>query len=64
MSADVACRVALDHQVEVARMNIAADRRVRSDDFFVLHFAGLGVFDIEVGGEGDVLADWKAENTV
>jgi hypothetical protein len=51
---DVAGRVRLDEEVEVALVFIGGDGRVRADDF--LGLAGDG------SGEGDVLADWKAEN--
>lgn len=62
MPADVAGRVGLDHEVEVARVDVGGDRGVGADDLFPLDGAGFGVLDVEGGGEGDVLADGEAED--
>lgn len=57
MLADVARRVRLDEQVEVARLLVAADGRVGPDDLLV---AAVGLR--EDGADGDVLADGEAED--
>lgn len=64
VTADVSGRVALDEQVEVAGVDIGGDGSVGADDFLVGHGLGLGVLDVEVGSEGDVLADGQAEDAV
>jgi hypothetical protein len=64
VTADVAGRVALDEQVEVAGVDIGGDGGVGTDDLFVGDGLGLGVLDIEVGGDGDVLANGQAEDAV
>lgn len=64
MTADVAGWVAFDHQVEVAWVHIAAYWGVGADDLLVFRFTCFLVFDVELGGEGDVLADWEAEDAV
>jgi len=64
VTADVAGRVALDEQVEVAGVDIGGDGGVGTDDLFVGHGLGLGVLDVEVGGDGDVLANGQAEDAV
>lgn len=62
MAGDISLRVALDEEVEVSRVHIAADGGVRSHDFLVLGLVGLGVCHVKVGGEGNVLANGKAED--
>jgi len=64
VTADVTGRVALDEQVEVAGVDIGGDRSVGAHDFLVGDGLGLGVLDIEVGGDGNVLADGQAEDAV
>jgi hypothetical protein len=64
VTADVTGRVALDEQVEVAGVDIGGDGSVGAHDFLVGGGLGLGVLDIEVGGDGDVLADGQAEDAV
>jgi hypothetical protein len=54
---DVARRVRLDEEVEVARLMVTGDRGVGSDDFF-LGAVWLG----EGGSDGNMLADWEAED--
>jgi hypothetical protein len=63
MPAYVAGGVGFDHEVEVARVHVGGDGGVGADDFFSFgDGAGFGVGDVEVGGEGDVLADGQAED--
>lgn len=62
MPRDIALRVALDEQIEVARVHIAANGRVGSYDFFALRLASLGVGNVEVSGEGNVLANGETED--
>lgn len=64
MSRDVPRRVRFDEEVEVAGVDIAGDWGVGADDFLVADDFGFGVFDVEVGAEGDVLADGQAEDAV
>jgi hypothetical protein len=64
VTADVAGRVALDEQVEVAGVDIGGDGGVGTDDLLVGDGLGLGVLDVEVGGDGDVLANGQAEDAV
>jgi hypothetical protein len=64
VTADVTGRVALDEQVEVAGVDIGGDGSVGAHDFLVGGGLGLGVLNIEVGGDGDVLADGQAEDAV
>lgn len=64
VTADVTGGVALDEQVEVAGVDIGGDRGVRADDLLVCDDFGLGVLDVEVGGEGDVLANGQTEDAV
>jgi hypothetical protein len=64
VTADVAGRVALDKQVEVAGVDIGRDGGVRTDDLLVGDGLSLGVLDIEVGGDRDVLADRQTEDAV
>lgn len=49
--------VALDEQVEVAWVDIGGDGRVGADDLFASSGAGFWVSDIELGCQGNVLAD-------
>lgn len=64
VTADVAGRVALDEQVEVAGVDIGGNRSVRAHDLLVGDGLSLGILDIEVGGERDVLANGQAEDAV
>lgn len=64
VTADVAGRVALDKQVEVAGVDIGGDGCVGTDDLFVGDGLSLRVLDIEVGSDRDVLADWQTEDAV
>lgn len=64
MTADVTGWVALNEQVEVAGVDVGGNWGVRSDDLFVCDDLCLGVLDVEVGGEGDVLANGQAEDVV
>lgn len=64
VTADVAGGVALDEQVEVAGVDIGGDGSVGADDLLVGDNLGLGVLDIKVGGEGNVLANGQAEDAV
>ena len=64
VTADVAGRVALDEQVEVAGVDIGGDGGVGTNDLLVGHGLGLGVLDVEVGGDRDVLADGQTEDAV
>lgn len=56
VSADVACRVRLDQQVEVTGLLVAADGRVRADDLL-----GGAIGLREDGADADVLPDGEAE---
>lgn len=56
MLGDIAGGVGFDEQVEVALVVVGGDGGVGADDLF-----GLAV-DGEGGTEGDVLADWEAED--
>lgn len=64
VTADVSGGVALDEQVEVARVYIGGDGSVGAHNLLVGDGLGLGVLDVEVGGDGDVLADGQAEDAV
>jgi len=64
VTADVSGRVALDEQVEVAGVDIGRDGSVGTNDLLVGDGLSLGVLDIEVGGDRDVLADGQTENAV
>ena len=64
VTADVAGRVALDEQVEVAGVDIGGDGGVGTNDLLVGHGLGLRVLDVEVGGDRDVLADGQTEDAV
>lgn len=55
--ADVAGRVGLDQEVEVARLVITADGSIGPD-----HLLGAAVGLRDSGTNGDVLADWKTED--
>lgn len=54
---DVALRVRLDEEIEVARLLVARDGRVRADNL-LLGAVGL----LESGADRDVLADGEAED--
>ena len=63
MSGYVPRGVALDHQVEVAWVDVGADGRVGADDFFsFFDISRFWVCDVEVGRQGDVLAYGQAED--
>jgi len=64
VTADVTGGVALDEQVDIAGLNIGGDGGVGAHDFLVGNGLGLGVLDIEVGGDRDVLANGQAEDAV
>jgi hypothetical protein len=64
VTADVAGRVALDEQVEVAGVDIGGYGGVGTNDLLVGDGLSLGILDVEVGGDRDVLADGQTEDAV